>query len=45
MPYILEEAGGAIQNVKTYHYDSFSEIKDILVNNGMTLFDGDGDDL
>ena len=26
-------------------YDSFSEIKDILVNNGMTLFDGDGDDL
>lgn len=45
LPYILEEAGGAIQNVKTYHYDSFSEIKDILVNNGMTLFDGDGDDL
>lgn len=45
LPYILEEAGGAIQNIKTYHYSSFDDIKDTLVDNGMALFDGGNDDL
>lgn len=44
LPFILEEAGGAIQNVKTYAYDCYDDIKNILICNGMALFDGGCDD-
>lgn len=45
LPYILEDAGGAIHNVKTFAYEEFDDIRRTLDDNGMALFDGGYDDL
>lgn len=44
LPYILEEAGENIEHVKTYKFDDFSEIDNIITSNGMSLFEGDNND-
>ena len=45
LPYILEDAGVAIHNVKTFAYEEFDDIKRTLDDNGMALFEGGHDDL
>jgi hypothetical protein len=40
LPYILAEAGGEIQNIKTYSFKEYKEIEEIIASNGMTIFDG-----
>ena len=40
LPYMLDEAGSSIANVKTYHFSSYDEIDDIVRRNGMALFEG-----
>jgi hypothetical protein len=44
LPYILAEAGGEIQNIKTYSFKEYNEIEEIIEANGMTIFDGGYDD-
>ncbi len=40
LPYIVDEAGGSIANVKTYQFNSYDEINTIIESNGMALFEG-----
>lgn len=44
LPYIMEEAGNSITNVKTYSFDSCDEIISIIDSNGMALFEGVSDE-
>lgn len=44
LPYILEEAGGAIEHVKTYKFEKFTEIINTIRANGMDIFQGEGDE-
>lgn len=44
LPYILEEAGETIAHVKTYKYDTFNDINEIIIANEMDIFDGGNDE-
>lgn len=44
LPYILEEAGGTIDHIKTYKYSEFEDITNYLERNGMDIFDGGKDE-
>lgn len=44
LPYILEDAGENIHNIKSFKYSSFSEISTILSSNGMAIFEDDNDE-
>lgn len=44
LPYILQEAGETISHIKTYKYEHFSEIQNIVTINGMDIFDGGNDE-
>lgn len=44
LPYILQEAGETISHIKTYKYDDFEEIQNIVTMNGMDIFDGGNDE-
>lgn len=39
LPYILEESGETISHIKTYKYDEFRDIMEIVALNGMDIFD------
>lgn len=40
LPFILDEAGGSIVNIKTYAFKSYDDIVSIIDSNGMALFEG-----
>lgn len=44
LPYIMDEAGGSITNIKTYSFSSYEEINTIIEKNGMALFEGVSDE-
>lgn len=44
LPYIMDEAGVSIANIKTYSFTSYSEISEKIRSNGMTLFEGISDE-
>lgn len=44
LPYILEDAGGTIVHIKTYKYNEFEEIVNIIESNGMDIFEGGKDE-
>lgn len=44
LPYIMDEAGSSIANIKTYSFSSYDEINTIIESNGMALFEGVVDD-
>ena len=39
LPYMLEEIGGTIQNIKTFKFEKFSDITKKIQTNGMHLFE------
>ena len=41
LPYILEEAGGYIRHVRTYSFNEFQDIIEVIKSNGITIFDGE----
>lgn len=44
LPYILEEAGGTIEHVKTFPYHEYSDIRKKIRKNGMALFEKENDE-
>lgn len=44
LPYIMDEAGNSISNIKTYPFSSYDEIGSIIDRNGMALFEGVSDE-
>ena len=44
LPYIMDEAGNSISNIKTYPFSSYEEISSIIERNGMALFEGVSDE-
>ncbi len=41
LPYMIEEAGSSIANIKTYSFNTYDEIKSIIDSNGMALFESE----
>ena len=44
LPYIMDEAGVSINNIKTCSFSTYDEIFSIIERNGMGLFEGVADE-
>lgn len=44
LPYIMDEAGVSINNIKTYSFSTYDKIFSIIERNGMDLFEGVADE-
>lgn len=44
LPYMVQDAGENVEHIKAFKFDDYSEITDIIIKNGMTIFEGRTDE-